>query len=108
MGSVNPDGSGVKADDEKPRVDLFPMEALMGPSEVFTFGAKKYGERNWEKGMNWGRPFAALMRHMWAWWSGEKRDPETGMPHLWHAGCCLAMLIAYEQRKIGNDDRNTL
>ena len=80
-------------------------EPLVGSYAVLTFGADKYGERNWELGMSWGRPFAALMRHMWAWWQGEARDPETGMSHLWHAGCCIAFLIAYEQRRIGTDDR---
>lgn len=63
------------------------------------------GDRNWELGMNWSRVFGALMRHMWAWWGGEKVDPETGKSHLWHAGCCIAFLIAYEERKVGNDDR---
>jgi hypothetical protein len=65
------------------------------------------GERNWELGMSWGRVFAALMRHMWAWWGGQKTDAETGMSHLWHAACCLAFLVAYEQRKSGVDDRPT-
>lgn len=63
------------------------------------------GERNWEKGMSWGRVYGALMRHMWAWWAGESTDQETGRSHLWHAGACLAFLIAYEERKIGTDDR---
>ena len=63
------------------------------------------GARNWEKGMAWSRPFSALMRHMWAWWAGEKLDPETGKSHLWHACCCLMFLVAYEQRSTGTDDR---
>ena len=65
------------------------------------------GERNWEKGMNWGRPYAALRRHMAAWWGGEDNDPETGMSHLWHACANIAFLIAFEARKIGKDDRPT-
>jgi hypothetical protein len=97
---------GVKYDQNKVRFDLLPAEFLFGTSEVLTYGAAKYGVRNWEKGMSWGRVFAALMRHMWAWWRGEKLDPETKMPHLWHASCCLAFLIAYEARGVGTDDRN--
>lgn len=96
---------GRKDDGDKARYDLIPPELLEATASVLTFGAKKYGERNWEKGMKWGRPFAALMRHMWAWWRGEARDPETGMSHLWHAACCIAFLIAFEERKIGGDDR---
>jgi hypothetical protein len=32
-------------------------------------------------------------------------DPETGFSHHWHAGCCVIILIAYEIRKVGRDDR---
>ncbi len=96
---------GRKDDAAKVRMDLFPPEAIEGISAVLTFGAAKYGDRNWERGMSWGRVFGALMRHMWAWWRGEQRDPETGMSHLWHAGCCIVFLIAYEARRTGTDDR---
>lgn len=96
---------GVKLDGDKPRYDLLPPEFLDGTAHVLTHGAAKYSERNWEKGMRWGRPFAALMRHMWAWWRGEDKDPETGMSHLWHAACCIAFLMAYEERGTGTDDR---
>lgn len=99
---------GVKFDADKPRMDLLPSEFLTGTAEVLTFGAGKYGERNWEMGMKWGRPFAALMRHMWAWWRGESTDPETGMSHLKHAACCIAFLMAYEERRVGTDDRPTI
>lgn len=94
-----------KQDGGKPRLDLIAPEFLFGTAEVLRFGADKYAERNWEKGMSWGRCFGAMMRHMWAWWSGEATDKETGLSHLWHAACCLMFLIAYEQRKIGTDDR---
>lgn len=79
----------------------------MGLNEHFGISRPqdKTGERNWEQGMAWGRPFAALMRHMWAWWRGDDKDPETGLSHLWHAACCLAFLIAYEARGAGKDDR---
>lgn len=96
---------GVKFDQDKARLDLLPPELLFGVSEILAFGATKYGDRNWEKGMKWSRIFGALMRHMWAWWKGESADPETGKSHLWHAGCCIAFLIAYEQRATGEDDR---
>lgn len=96
---------GKKFDADKPRYDLLPPEFLDGTAVILTFGAAKYGERNWELGMAWGRPFGALMRHMWAWWRGEDKDPETGKSHLWHAACCIAFLMAYEERGIGTDDR---
>lgn len=96
---------GKKLDDGKARMDLLPPEFLFATADILAFGAGKYGDRNWEKGMSWGRVFAALMRHMWAWWRKEAHDPETGKSHLWHAACCIAFLIAYEQRQSGTDDR---
>lgn len=106
---------GRKDDDGKNRLDLIPPELIFAVGQVLTFGAAKYSARNWEKGMGWGRVFGALMRHMWAWWGGKlptstsflfgDLDTETKLSHLWHAGCCLAFLIAFEARGIGDDDR---
>lgn len=101
-----PSAEGRKDDAGKARIDLIAPEFLFGTAAVLEFGAAKYAERNWEKGMSWGRCFGALMRHMWAWWGGEQKDAETGMSHLAHAACCLMFLMAYENRKIGTDDRS--
>ncbi|UOF80348.1 hypothetical protein [Caudoviricetes sp.] len=102
----SPATEGRKDDSGKARHDLIPPELPDAVAQVLAFGATKYGERNWEKGMSWGRPFAAMMRHLWAWWRGEKADPETGFSHLWHAAACIAFLIAFEERKTGTDDRH--
>lgn len=104
---VNSGSEGIKHDDGKIRYELLPPELLEATATILTFGAKKYNDRNWEKGMSWSRVFGALMRHLWAWWGGEQCDKETGKSHLWHAACCLAFLITYEMRKIGTDDRPT-
>ena len=105
MSKGNPTKEGVKSDEGKLPYELLAPEYMEATASVLQFGANKYGPRNWELGMAWSRPFGALMRHMWAWWGGEKADPETGMSHLWHAACCIMFLIAYEERQIGNDDR---
>lgn len=115
---VDPDklAGGYKADENKVRMDLIPPEVPHALAAVLTFGANKYTARNWEKGMWWGRPFAACMRHLWAWWGGKgpttksflfgDLDAETGFSHLWHALCCLAFLTAYEERGMTQwDDR---
>jgi hypothetical protein len=71
------------------RFDLVPVEPLILLAEHFGRGARKYADRNWEKGYDWSLSFAAMMRHAWAFWSGEDIDPETGSPHIiavaWHA-----------------------
>ena len=91
---------GRKDDSGKIRMDLIPPSLLTAVATILQFGAeeKGYGDRNWEEGINYGRVFGALMRHMWAWWDGENLDEESGKSHLWHAGCCLAFLIHYERR----------
>lgn len=106
-----------KYDDGKIRIELIPPELIFALASVLTFGANKYADRNWEDhgGLSWGRCFGALMRHMWAWWGGRgpttrnflfgDLDSETGYSHLWHAACCIAFLIAYEERGSGTDDR---
>lgn len=96
---------GWKMDAGKARIDLVAPEFIQQTADVLAFGAAKYRERNWERGMSWGRCFGALMRHMWAWWAGERNDPESGLPHLAHAACCLMFLVAYEARSVGTDDR---
>lgn len=100
--------AGVKLDIGKARFDLLPPDALMAAAGVFTFGAEKYAERNWEKGMDWGRVFAAQQRHMMAFWGGEMYDPETGMLHTAHAQFGTMVLTSYALRGIGEDSRSLL
>lgn len=96
---------GHKDDGDKVRMELIPPELMIAVGDILTSGAKKYQDRNWEHGMKWSRVYGALLRHLIAWWGGEKKDPETGRSHLWHAGCCVTFLIAYEMRGVGEDDR---
>lgn len=99
------DSLALKFDDGKPRIDLFPPEALIAVSQVLSFGATKYGSHNWRRGMAWSRLFAATQRHLWAWCGGEDTDHESGLSHLAHAATCLSFLLAYEAQHIGTDDR---
>ena len=96
---------GRKDDQGKDPWHLAPWDAFRAIVKVLNFGAGKYAPRNWERGMAWSRPYGALIRHLTSWWEGEAADAETGYSHLWHAGCCVAFLIAYEIRGIGEDDR---
>lgn len=97
--------SGVKFDTGKARFDLIPVEPLEKLAELYGIGADKYGDRNWEKGMLWGRIFAALMRHAWAFWRGEKHDQVDGQHHLIALAWGAFTLYEYERRQIGEDNR---
>lgn len=96
---------GVKFDAGKVRIDLVPGEFIYGVAACFTYGAIKYDDWNWAKGMRKGRIMAALGRHWVAYMVGEDCDDESGLPHLWHMGCCVAMLTAGESRGVAIEDR---
>lgn len=86
---------GRKDDTQKARYDLVPPESLEAIVQALTYGAGKYGDSNWRLVQNGrARYFAAMMRHSWAYFRGEKADPETGLPHLAHAGACLMFLLS--------------
>lgn len=64
------------------------------------------GDRNWEQGILFSRCFAALQRHLTAWWLGDEIDSETGINHLAHAGCELFFLLTFVLRgQTAYDDR---
>lgn len=99
---------GRKDDGGKLKWDLAPWNAIGEIIRVLTFGAYKYDNWNWASGIKYSRLRAALQRHLVAWDTGEKVDPETGINHLAHAGCCLLFLLTYElfpQRYRRFDDR---
>jgi hypothetical protein len=100
----------LKHDQDKVRLELLPPEFLIGVSKVLTFGAKKYSPGNWSvgDGFEWSRLYGAMLRHLTAWASGEETDPESGLSHLYHAGCMLAFLCAHMERGLGKDDRQEI
>ncbi len=90
---------GVKSDDGKLRLDLWSYDAIEEVTKVHAFGAKKYEDYNWAKGLKYHRVFGACLRHVWSWWRGERNDPESGFHHLAHAMCCLMYLLHYEMNR---------
>ena len=96
---------GTKFDEGKPRFDLIPAYPLEQLAKVYTFGIKKYEENNWRKGMKWSRTFSAIMRHCWAFWSGETYDKESGLHHMAHAAFGLFCIIEYGITQKRYDDR---
>lgn len=97
--------NGQKDDQGKLRYDLICPEIEKRCAEVFSYGAKKYGERNCEKGFRYSRLYAAARRHLAAFWEGEDLDQESGLPHLAHAAWNLNMLLVQQSRGTGEDDR---
>ena len=91
-------GVGQKHDSGKTRWDLMPWGPVAEVADVLAHGARKYAPDNWRKVPRArDRYFAAAMRHLEAWRSGELRDPESGLPHLAHAICSLIFIRALER-----------
>lgn len=87
------------------RFDLLPTQALAKIARHFGVGAAKYAPNNWRKGYEWSKSYAALQRHLTAFWGGEDYDEETGSPHLAAVGFHTLVLLTYMDEQPGFDDR---
>lgn len=98
-------GAAIKHDSAKAPLSMIPLEALAPEAKVFKFGADKYGKSNYKSGMAYSRLLDATLRHVNAFAAGQDLDEESGLSHLAHARCNLAMLLFYIENKKGTDDR---
>lgn len=91
-----PDTQEAKADSGKPRPSLVPPALIDGVMRIREFGTARYGDpNNWRK-VDADRYHDALLRHILAMWEDWKAvDPDSGMPHMWHAACNIAFLMQY-------------
>lgn len=94
------DGTGKKYDSGKPMVGtafkIF-ANSLLGIGACIEFGTHKYPKSdNWklvEDGIS--RYTNSLMRHLAKHFSGQEKDSETGLPHLFHAGWNMLAIIEF-------------
>ena len=96
---------GTKYDQDKPRMDLIDAEAMEELAKVLGFGAQKYGEDNWRKGIKIRRLLGAAFRHGFALLKGEDLDEETGLSHAAHAMCCFMFIFWTLKHRKDMDDR---
>ena len=90
----------TKHDAGKWRFSLVPFNALRSVIAVLEFGAQKYAVDNWKTVPDARqRYFDASIRHVTAWFGGERNDNESGQHHLAHAICCLMFLIWFDEEK---------
>lgn len=98
---------GLKYDTGKPPMSLIDRHALEAIAQVLAFGANKYAAHNWRKGIQYSRLLDAALRHLYAFADGEDLDPESGLSHVAHAGCCIVFLLGMIQDHPELDDRHT-
>jgi len=91
---------GLKFDGAKRQWNLLYRPWLRGVVDVLTRGALKYSPDNWKRVDNPKVSYLnALQRHLDAFIEGEEKDPETGISHLSHLGCCLMFLKYFEDNQ---------
>lgn len=82
----------------KPRlITVVSPASIIAEALVMRTGADKYGPFNWRdtdrEKLDNGIYIDAALRHIFAYWDGQDLDPESGLPHLWHAKASLGVLI---------------
>ena len=91
---------------DKAPLELCPDTLTVAASMAFLEGALKYGRFNWRvAGVRASVYRGALMRHLFSWWNGEEIDPASGLPHLYKAAACVAILIDATACDSLTDDR---
>ncbi len=79
---------------------------IAGPA--LAYGAIKYDQLNYAKGMPYSAVFNSGMRHALAVASGEAYDPESGLRHISHIAANALFAVTYEVLGFDNgpfDDR---
>lgn len=92
---------GVKLE----RFDLIPVCPLQVLARRYGVGARKYDERNWERGYEWSKSYGALQRHLNAFWSGEDDDEGEPNGHLAAAAFHIFALLEFVNTHPEFDDR---
>jgi hypothetical protein len=91
---------------DKVPLGLCPDTLIVAVAMSFVEGGLKYGKSNWTiAGAKASVYLDALDRHVKAWKGGEEVDPDSGLPHLWKAAACIAILIDCMARGNLVDDR---
>jgi hypothetical protein len=85
-----------------------PLEAVAAAAASLEYGAQKYSDRNWEKGLPWQQMIDSLKRHVEDFERGHDYDDGEDGSDL-HQVCMIMasamMLTASVIRGIGKDDR---
>jgi len=86
--------AGDRFNTGKLRWGLVSWKALAPMVQVLEFGAKKYDDWNWTKGLKYTEVCESLLRHVHAFMQGENNDPESKLTHVGHI-LCNAMFLSY-------------
>lgn len=95
---------GAKEDKGKLQMSVVPPEIITAIAEVRRYGLTKYADpENWQR-LDPQMLHEALLRHCVALWTDwTARDPESGLPHLWHLATNAAFLCWFLKEQEGKN-----
>lgn len=96
---------GTKNDQQKAPIHFLHRTFIEGAAHALGFGAGKYGDWNYTKGIAYTRLCNAAIRHLIAFMWGEDNDPESGLSHIDHCAANLNMLKFMMKERSEQDDR---
>ncbi|QRQ99764.1 dATP/dGTP diphosphohydrolase domain-containing protein [Dyadobacter sandarakinus] len=102
-----PENQGIRLNSDKPQWSLVDFASLEDMVKVLQYGAGRYGKENWRKGFPTTQICESLLRHTFAYLSGEDNDQETGLPHFAHIQCNALFLAHTQRNKPELDTRET-
>lgn len=88
----------LRYNEGKPQLSRIPWDAQEEEARVWTYGAEKYGDKNWEKLWDEDTMRVCLdsaLRHIAAMTRGELSDTESGLLHAAHVRSNMGMIIRY-------------
>ena len=96
---------GDRFNEGKPKWSLVPQSSLIPMVRVLEFGAKKYGDYNWTKGLSIRETCESLKRHLDAFMEGEDIDTESKLSHIGHIQANSMFLSFMLSNRPDLDDR---
>lgn len=90
----------------KSKIHYIPTEIILGMGHAFEMGAEKHGPYSFrDNPIDYTELIDSASRHLLAFMDGEDLDTESGLPHLWHCACNIAMLEWTRVNASEKDDR---
>ena len=106
-GSHHFDSGAVRTKLDDVRFDLISPQALRRLAATYAEGARKYGDNNFRKGMEFSNVINHVITHIFAYLAGDDLEPNTSNhrpgaeDHLSHA--CWGLMTLIEQEKTRPD-----
>lgn len=92
---------GDRFNEGKPQWSLVDFKSIEPMVRVLEHGKEKYGRGNWQLGLDKMEICESLLRHVFAYLSGEIVDSESGIQHTGHM-LANAMFLEYMENHFNN------